>query len=377
VNAQNEKFMRSALRLARRGIGAVEPNPAVGCVVVKDGQPIGQGYHKEFGGPHAEVNALEDCRRRGLTPEGATLYVTLEPCCHYGKTGPCTDVVINAKVARVVAATIDPSPHANSKGLERLRRAGIEVEVGLCEQEARLLNAPFFKHVTTGQPWVVLKWAQTIDGKLAYADPSPERRWITNEASRRDAHQLRRRVGAILVGINTVLADDPLLTPRPSKGRQPLRVILDDRLRIPPDCRLLQTAQTHPVLICTRRATVEAQPQRAEQIRAQGAEVLACEGPGPMADLRFLLDGLSKRGVQQVLVEGGPHVAASFLREALVDEICVYISPRILGAGGAADIGAPMRRLGRAIGLHHVESKSFGEDVRIRGLLRVGFPREH
>ncbi len=189
--------MQSALKLAEKGISSVEPNPAVGCIIIKAGQLIGKGYHKKFGGPHAEVNALEDCRTLGMTPEGGTMYVTLEPCCHQGKTGPCTQAIIGAGIARVIAATIDPSEHANGKGMEQLRQAGIEVEVGLCEQEARLLNAPFFKYVTTGKPWVVLKWAQSLDGKLAYADQSAEKRWITNEASRNDAHRLRRRVGAI------------------------------------------------------------------------------------------------------------------------------------------------------------------------------------
>ena len=364
--------MQSALKLAEKGISTVEPNPAVGCVIVKAGQVIGKGYHKKFGGPHAEVNAIEDCRTLGVTPEGATLYVTLEPCCHQGKTGPCTEAIINARIARVIAATVDPSGHANGKGLERLRQAGIEVEVGLCEQEARLLNAPFFKYVTTGKCWIVLKWAQSIDGKLAYADPSSEKRWITNEASRSDAHKLRRRAGAILVGINTVLADDPLLTPRPSQGRKPMRVVLDGSLQVPLECQLLRTAQTSPVLIYTHKAAVDADPQRIEQIRSKGADVLVYEGGGEMPDLRFLLDELSNRGVQQVLVEGGPHVAASFLREALVDEICVYIAPKILGSTGTADIGAPLTCLDRVIGLYHVQSKAFGEDIRISGRLENG-----
>jgi diaminohydroxyphosphoribosylaminopyrimidine deaminase/5-amino-6-(5-phosphoribosylamino)uracil reductase len=376
VNAQDEKFMQSALKLAEKGISSVEPNPAVGCVIVKAGQLIGKGYHKKFGGPHAEVNAIEDCRTLGLTPEGGTLYVTLESCCHQGKTGPCTEAIIDAKIARVVAATVDPSGHANGKGLERLRQAGIEVEVGLCEQEARLLNAPFFKHVTTGKCWVVLKWAQSIDGKLAYADQSSGKRWITNEASRSDAHKLRRRAGAILVGINTVLADDPLLTPRPSQGRKPMRVVLDGSLKVPLECQLLRTAKTSPVLIYTHKAAVGANPQRADEIRNKGAEVLAYEGAGEMPDVRFLLDELSKRGVQQVLVEGGPHVAASFLREGLVDELCVYIAPKVLGSAGTADIGEPMSRLERVIGLHHVQSKVFGEDVRISGRLENGIAME-
>jgi len=364
--------MQSALKLAEKGISSVEPNPAVGCVIVKAGQVIGKGYHKKFGGPHAEVNAIEDCRTIGVTPEGGTLYVTLEPCCHQGKTGPCTEAVINAGIVRVVAATIDPSEHANGKGLERLRQAGIQVEVGLCEQEARLLNAPFFKHVTTGKPWVVLKWAQSIDGKLAYVDQSSEKRWITNEASRSDAHRLRRRVGAILVGINTVLADDPLLTPRPSKGKKPIRVVLDDSLKIPLECRLLRTIKTSPVLLYTSKAAVDAKPQHADEVRKKGAEVLAYEGKDEIPDLRFLLEELGKRGVQQVLVEGGPHVAASFLREALVDEICVYVAPQVLGSTGTADISAPMMGLEHGIGLHHVQIKAFGADVRISGRLETG-----
>lgn len=361
--------MQAALTLAEKGISAVEPNPAVGCVIVKAGQLIGRGYHKKFGGPHAEVNALEDCRTIGVTPHGATLYVTLEPCCHQGKTGPCTEAIINARIARVVAATIDPSEHARGRGLERLRQAGIEVEVGLGEPQARQLNAPFFKHVTTGQPWVVLKWAQSIDGKLAYVDQSAEKRWITNQASRSDTHKLRRRVGAVVVGINTVLADDPQLTPRPGKGRKPIRVVLDDLLRIPLECRLFRTIRTSPVLVYTRQAALDANPSYADQVRQKGAEVLAYDGAAEMPDLRFLLAELSKRGVQQVLVEGGPQVAASFLCEGLVDEICVYIAPTILGAGGTAPIGTPLQNLPHVVGLQHVQIKAFGDDVRITGRL--------
>jgi len=361
--------MQSALKLAEKGIGSVEPNPAVGCMIVKAGQLIGKGYHKRFGGPHAEVNAIADCRTLGITPEGATMYVTLEPCCHQGKTGPCTETIINARIARVIAATTDPSAHATGKGLEELRRAGIAVEVGLCEQEARRLNAPFFKYATTGKAWVVLKWAQSLDGKLAYADQSAEKRWITNELSRSDAHRLRRRVGAILVGINTVLADDPLLTPRPSKGKKPLRVVLDEALKMPLGCRILRTTKTSPVLVYTRETAVEANAKLVGRMQKKGAEVLAYDGPGELPDLRVLLDGLGKRGIQQVLVEGGPHVAASFLREGLVDEICVYVAPKVLGGDGTASIGEPMAVLEHVVRLHHVQIKAFGDDVRISGRL--------
>jgi diaminohydroxyphosphoribosylaminopyrimidine deaminase/5-amino-6-(5-phosphoribosylamino)uracil reductase len=369
VNAQDEKIMRSALKLAEKGISSVEPNPAVGCIITKSGQEIGKGYHKQFGGPHAEINALENCKALGFKPEGGTMYVTLEPCCHQGKTGPCTRAIIDAGIKRVVAATVDPSDHAKGKGIEQLRRAGIEVEVGLCEPEAKLVNAPFFKYVTTGKCWVVLKWAQSIDGKLAFADPSPEKRWITNEASRKDAHKLRRRAGAVVVGIRTVLADDPLLTPRPSKGRKPLRVVLDDSLQVPLTCKLLQTTKISPVLIYTREETVKANPQTVEQIKEKGAEVLAAyPATQDGSNLPFLLESLSKRGVAQVLVEGGPRVLASFLKQGLADEVCVYVSPKVLGAGGAAWIGEPMTDLVQAIQLSHVNVKAFGEDVRISGM---------
>lgn len=360
--------MRSALKLAEKGIGSVEPNPAVGCLIVKAGQVIGKGYHKKFGGPHAEINAIEDCQTLGIKPEGGTMYVTLEPCCHEGKTGPCTRAIIDAGLARVVVATGDPSGHAGGRGLEQLRQAGIDVDMGLCEEEAKRLNAPFLKYVTTAKPWVVLKWAQSLDGKLAYADQSAEHRWITNDASRNDAHKLRRRVGAVLVGINTVLADDPLLTPRPSKGKKPIRIVLDDLLRIPLGCRLLRTTKTSPVLVCAQRAALNGNPERVERIRKKNAEVLAYDDACGLSNLVLLLQELGRREIQQVLVEGGPRVVASFLREGLADEVCVYIAPKILGAGGAAYIGEPMTDSIQAVGLQHVEIKAFGEDVRVRGL---------
>ncbi len=367
MDMQDEKFMRSALKLAERGIGSVEPNPAVGCIIVKAGQLVGKGYHKKYGGPHAEVNAIDDCRTLSIKPEGGTMYVTLEPCCHHGKTGPCTEAILDAKPARVVIATPDPSEHAGGKGIEQLRNAGIQVEVGLCEDEARRLNAPFFKYAETGRCWVVLKWAQTLDGKLAYAEQNELQRWISNELSRKDAHKLRRRVGAVLVGIDTVLADDPMLIPRPSKGKKPLRVVLDNTLRIPLKARLLRTVKTCPVLICTRQDAVDANAKHVERIGKRGAELLA-QGEGlETSNLPFVLDELGRRGVQQVLVEGGPKVLTSFLKEGLADEVCVYIAPKILGAEGAAYVGEPMAELSTGIGLEYVEVKSFGEDIRISG----------
>jgi diaminohydroxyphosphoribosylaminopyrimidine deaminase/5-amino-6-(5-phosphoribosylamino)uracil reductase len=240
---QNEKFMLKALKLAEKGIGSVEPNPAVGAVVVKDDRIIGKGYHKKFGGPHAEINAIEDCKKKGNNPAGSVLYVTLEPCCHHGKTPPCSDAIIQSDISKVFIACIDPSVHANGRGVELLHDAGIEVHTGLCEEQARFLNAPFIKFAKTKTPWIIVKWAQSVDGKLAYSDQSAER-WISNEASRKHAHHLRRRVQAVLVGINTVLVDDPLLTPRPARGRKPARIVLDTYLRTPLNCQLIKTIRS-------------------------------------------------------------------------------------------------------------------------------------
>lgn len=384
MSGADEKYMRSALKLAQRGVGAVEPNPAVGCLIVKAGQVVGRGWHRKFGGPHAEINAIEDCKTLGVSPAGATMYVTLEPCCHYGKTGPCTDAIVGAKLAKVVVATLDPSKHAGGQGIEQLRNAGIGVQVGVCETEAKLLNAPFIKFVATGRCWVVLKWAQSIDGKLAYhgqdgrgVEGMAVTRRISNEESRKDVHKLRRRAGAILVGIGTVLADDPLLTARPSpapprggasKGKKPVRIVLDSHLRIPSGCKLLATAKEAPVLILTSERAIQANPQAAEEIAQKGAELLGYPGTQGRSNLHFLLDELSKRGIAQLLVEGGPAVITSFLKERLADEIVVYISPKILGLQGSVNISEPMAELAGAVGLHCVDIKNFGGDVRISGL---------
>jgi len=365
---QDEKYMWMALRLARRGIGSVEPNPAVGAVIVKANQIIGRGRHKKFGGPHAEINALEDCKTLGVNPRGAVMYVTLEPCSHVGKTGPCTQAIIEAGLAKVFAATIDPSEHAKGKGIEQLRNAGIEVQTGICETEARLLNAPFFKFAATGRCWVTLKWAQSIDGKVAWAQKSDEQGWISGEQSRKDVHKLRRRVQAILVGVNTIIADDPLLTARPSKGKKLTRIVLDNHLRFPLDCKLIKTAEKSPVLIYTRGDTIQNNPEIAEKITNKGAEVLTYPDMEGRSNLQFLLDELSKRGIGHLLVEGGPSVLTSFLKEQLTDEIVVYIAPKILGAQGSVEITGPMAELTQAVGLHYVDIERFGDDVRLTGL---------
>ena len=366
---QDEKYMSVALKLARRGIGSVEPNPAVGAVIVKANQIIGSGRHKKFGGPHAEINALDDCKTLGVNPRGAVMYVTLEPCSVQGKTGPCTQAIIEAGLAKVIVAMIDPSEHAGGKGIEQLRDAGIEVQTGICETQARLLNAPFIKFAATGKCWVTLKWAQSIDGKVALTELRPSGSgWISGEQSRKDVHKLRRRAQAILVGVNTVIADDPLLTARPSRGKKLTRIVLDSHLRLPPDCKLIKTAKKSPVLIYTNENTVRTYSEIVAQITKKGAEVLAYPDAQGRSNLYFLLDELSKRGVAQLLVEGGPRVLTSFLKEGLADEVVVYIAPKILGAQGSADITEPMAELTQAVGLHYVDIERFGDDVRLTGL---------
>jgi len=368
MDDKDEKYMQMALKLAKRGIGKVEPNPAVGCIIIKANQIIGEGWYKKFGEAHAEINAIEDCKTLGVKPQDAKMYVTLEPCCHQGQTGPCTQAIIEAGLGKVFIAAVDPSEHNNGKGIEQLRNAGIEVQTGLCEKEARLLNAPFFKFAATGKCWVILKWAQSIDGKVSYADMGDEKKWISNELSRNNAQSLRRRVGAILVGINTVIADDPLLTVRPSKGKKPLRIVLDNSLRIPLKCKLLGTAKKSPVLIFTSQQAMQANPKIVERIANKGAEVLACPDTQGRSNLYFVLDELSRRGIAQLLVEGGPAVITSFLKEQLADEIRIYISPGILGSKGGADIAKSMNELARTVDLHGIDTKRFGDDVCMTGL---------
>ncbi len=364
-----EKIMNLALRLAGRGIGSVEPNPAVGAVIVKDGQITGKGWHKKFGGPHAEINALENCKSKGSNPEGATLYVTLEPCCHQGKTPPCTDAIIKAGLSEVVVAMVDPSEHAGGRGIEILREAGIGVKTGVCGREAKELNAPFIKFAATGESWVIVKWAQSIDGKLAYREDIDEQ-WISNKRSRRDAHKLRRRVQGILVGIGTVLSDDPLLTPRPSRGRRPVRIVLDSNLRLPLDCKLLRTTGEASVLVVTTERTAERRAEIVKAIEEKGGEILTVETAGDGCDLRSLLGSLSKRGIAQLLVEGGGKIIASFLKERLADEVCVYVSSKLLGRSGRVDISESTSKILEGVELKGVNIRRFGDDVKISGLLR-------
>jgi diaminohydroxyphosphoribosylaminopyrimidine deaminase/5-amino-6-(5-phosphoribosylamino)uracil reductase len=325
----HERFMRRALKLARRGSGCVAPNPMVGCVLVRAGRVIGKGYHHRFGGPHAEIEAL---RLIQGSLRGCTAYVTLEPCCHYGKTPPCTESLIAAGVRRVVFAVRDPFPKVHGKGARMLRRAGIETISGVCETEAIDLIAPYLKLQRQGQPWVILKWAQSLDGKIATR--SGDSQWISGPASRRLVHAIRGRVDAILVGVGTIVADDPLLTCRDApRKRIATRIVLDPTLRIPVSSQLVRTAHETPTMVVAQKG--RAISSKIKRLQASGVEVMQIPGMRRGLDLNALLKSLGKRSVSEVLVEGGARTAGAFCDAGLVDEAIVFVSPRLIGGAQA------------------------------------------
>jgi diaminohydroxyphosphoribosylaminopyrimidine deaminase/5-amino-6-(5-phosphoribosylamino)uracil reductase len=326
MTTADHAWMRRALELAERGRGHVEPNPLVGAVIVHDGHLVGEGWHQRYGGPHAEVHALAAA---GAAARGSTLYVTLEPCCHHGKTPPCTNAILAAGITRVVAAMTDPFPQVAGQGAEQLRAAGVAVEFGLGETEARRLNAPYLTLLATGRPHVHAKWAMTLDGKIATRTGASQ--WISNEASRGLVHGLRGRMDAILVGIGTVLADDPLLTARPPGPRTATRIVLDSQGRLPPTCRLVQTAASTPTLI----ATTQLSPARIPQVQALGCEVLCLPEIDGRPDIGALLAELGRRRMTNLLIEGGSAVLGSFLDAGLIDEFHVFIAPRLVGGATA------------------------------------------
>jgi diaminohydroxyphosphoribosylaminopyrimidine deaminase/5-amino-6-(5-phosphoribosylamino)uracil reductase len=355
-------WMRRALAEAERGRGCVEPNPMVGAVVVRDGQPVGVGHHARFGGPHAEVEALA---RAGAAARGATLYVTLEPCCHVGKTPPCTEAILSAGITRVVAAMVDPFARVAGVGFARLRGAGVEVAVGLEAEAARRLNAPYLKRLATGCPYVTAKWAMTLDGKTAAA--SGDSRWISGPRSRALVHELRGCMDAILVGIGTALADDPHLTARPPGPRRASRIVLDGGARLPLTSRLVRSARDVPVWVAV---TERADASRRAALTASGCELLAFPGAGRVP-LRPLLAELGRRGVTNLLVEGGGCVLGAFLDENQVDAVDVFIAPRVEGGapGFTPAHGRGQLRMADAWRLVRHEISCIDGDIRIRGTL--------
>jgi diaminohydroxyphosphoribosylaminopyrimidine deaminase/5-amino-6-(5-phosphoribosylamino)uracil reductase len=360
-----EVFMRLALAEASRAIGRTHPNPAVGAVVVKEGQIVGRGHTAPPGGPHAEVRAIEDA---GQAAQGADLYSTLEPCDHWGRTPPCTEAILAAGVSRVVSASSDPNPLVDGRGVRRLREAGVQVWTGVLAAEADALNRPFFKAMRTGLPWVTLKVAVSLDGKLATA--TGESRWVTGEAARAEVHRLRDRVDAILVGAETVRRDDPALTTRLPEGggRDALRVVLDSGLQLDPGRRIFHLDSPARTLV----VHVQGQGlERADTLAANGAELLAVPGRPGAVDLDATLRALVRRDALHVLVEGGQRVLASMVRSGLADELIVHLAPKLLGEDGRSWLGAlGIAELAEAPGLVMESVRRLGEDVEIRARFR-------
>jgi len=359
--ALDSGHMARALELARKGLWTTDPNPRVGCVLADGARVVGEGWHERAGGPHAEVVALAEA---GPAARGATAYVTLEPCCHRGRTPPCADALIAAGIGRVVYAMRDPNPHVDGGGAARLAAAGIAVEGGLLERESRELNPGFVSRMTRGRPWVTLKLAASLDGGTAL--PDGESRWITGEAAREDVQRLRARSSAVLTGSGTVLADDPRLDVRlPGATRQPLRVVLDSRLRTPPGARIL-AAPGQALILCT-----EPDPARAAALRAAGAEVAVVAGAQGGVDLEAALSLLAARGVNELLVECGAGLAGALLAAGLADELLLYVAPTLLGRGARplADLAAPARLADR-LRFSIVGREDVGGDLLLR--LRPG-----
>jgi diaminohydroxyphosphoribosylaminopyrimidine deaminase/5-amino-6-(5-phosphoribosylamino)uracil reductase len=357
--------MAQALALAMRGQGSVEPNPMVGCVIVREGAIVGQGFHEKFGAPHAEVNALAEAGERAA---GATAYVTLEPCCHQGMTPPCTQALIKAGIKRVVVAVEDPFDKVRGRGIAELRAAGIECEVGVRGADSNWLLAPYRKLIETGRPWVIAKWAMTLDGKLA--TQTGDSQWISSEASRAVVHQLRGRVDAVVVGSRTECVDNPLLTARPANladvKRIATRVVVDSAALLSLESRLVQTAPDIPVLL----AAGDAAPQGAcNRLASTGVEVFRCAGGSHAERIASLLDEMGRRRMTNVLVEGGSQLLGTMFDMRVVDEVHVFIAPKL--AGGAAAPGpvggVGMERMAAALKLADITIEELDGDVYVHG----------
>lgn len=357
--ATDYHYMAHALRLAQRGRFTTDPNPQVGCVIVADSKIIAEGWHKVVGGPHAEVIALQQAAERA---RNATVYVTLEPCSHFGRTPPCSDALINAGVDKVVVATMDPNPLVAGKGIALLREAGIEVQVGLLESQAQDLNRGFFKRMISGRPFVRCKMAMSVDGRTAMA--SGESKWITSVAARHDVQQLRASSSAILTGIGTVLADDPALTvrlPDPTAHvRTPLRVVVDSRFRIAENARVI--GSDGHALVATARENSE----RRQRIEEQGGRVAVLPGQDGRVDLAALIHFLAGEQINELMLEAGPTLNGAFLEAGLIDELIIYMAPQILGSGANGLFQLPqLKQLQDRIALQITDTRAIGQDWRI------------
>lgn len=358
---ESEKFMRIAIDLALRAKPFPLPNPSVGAVIVKGGRILGRGYHKRAGEPHAEVLAIEDS---GKEVSGATLYVTLEPCDHYGRTPPCTELIIEKGIKKVVVGIVDPNPLVNGKGIRRLKKAGIDVEVGVLKEECEKLNAVYIKNITQKRPYLIYKSALTADGRTATV--TGDSKWITSKESRDRVHRLRAEVEGVMVGIETVLKDDPSLTTHGKGDREPLRIIVDSRLRIPMTARLLNDRYRDRTLIAT---TINAPRQRLNRLRSKGIRVLQVGAINSRVNLRELLEKIYKEGVYRLLVEGGATLGGALLKEGLIDRVVFFIAPKVIGNGRGVFEGFGVSSLKEANILKDVIIHKVGKDIVIEGVL--------
>ncbi|TMV51649.1 bifunctional diaminohydroxyphosphoribosylaminopyrimidine deaminase/5-amino-6-(5-phosphoribosylamino)uracil reductase RibD [Paenibacillus mesophilus] len=359
----DEYYMRLALQLAEKALGQTGINPVVGCVIVKEGRIVGLGSHLQRGSHHAEVNAL---LMAGKEAEGGTAYVTLEPCSFYGRTPPCADRLVAEKISRVVVACTDPNPKVAGTGIEKLRSHGVRVDVGVLEQEARQLNEMFNKFIVTRLPFVTLKSATTLDGKIA--SRSGDSKWISGDASRAQVHMLRHRHQAIMVGVETVIADDPLLTARLEVAAiQPVRLVVDSKLRIPLDAKVVKDQSAKTIVLTTNQASIE----QIMRLNALGVEVIKC-GDGPRVDLRKAMATMTEREIGSILLEGGGRLNGAMLEAGLVDKIVLYLAPKIVGGADApgAFALAGFERMADAIALERVTIERIGDDCCI-----TGYPR--
>ncbi|MFO8016310.1 MAG: bifunctional diaminohydroxyphosphoribosylaminopyrimidine deaminase/5-amino-6-(5-phosphoribosylamino)uracil reductase RibD [Candidatus Woesearchaeota archaeon] len=358
---QDHHFMGLALELAAKGKGRTSPNPSVGAVIVRDGEVVGKGYHKKAGKAHAEISAIRSVKDKRLL-KGSTLYITMEPCSHYGRTGPCTDAAIKAGISRVVAAMIDPNPISNGRGFQLLRNAGIKVRSGVREDEARRLNEAYISFITTKKPFVLLKAAMSMDGKIATRTGSSK--WISSKESRRYAHKLRNDADAVMVGINTALHDNPRLTCRIRGGKDPLRLILDSRLRIPLDSNILSDGNA---MMAT---TNQCDKEKKKKLEEMGIGVIVVNKRGKVR-LKKLMKELSVRGIINVMIEGGSEVAASAVKEGIVDKVVYFVAPKIIGGSRAKTPigGRGAGAMEEVLTLRDVELRKTGCDVIIEGYL--------
>ena len=356
-----EKFMQRAIELAHKGLGRTAPNPPVGAVLVRDGKIIGESFHPAAGQPHAEIFALRAC---GGLAQGADLYVTLEPCCHTGRTGPCTEAIVEAGVSRVFVGTQDPNPLVAGKGLERLRKAGIEVISDILNQECRQLMAPFTKHLTTGLPYVVLKSAMTLDGQTASI--TGDSKWISCEASRNIVHQLRNQVDGIIVGSGTVMADDPRLTTRLAEGgRDPVRIVFDGSLKTSPDAKVYTQSSQARTLFVTSSEHSEADLRPYGDV---GVDIVSVEKTPDGLDLRAALVEIASRNLQYLLLEGGSLLSGAMMRAGLVDRLMIFVAPKILGGQGRGLLsGDGAASMAESLTLKNLKARKIDMDILLEG----------